>query len=45
MNTKREEYLLLKYLGPEAINGLRSCNAIIAGGAITALFTGQKIRD
>ena len=45
MNTKREEYLLLKYLGQEAINGLRSCNAIIAGGAITALFTGQKIRD
>lgn len=45
MNTQREEYLLLKYLGPEAIKGLRSCNAIIAGGAITALFTGQKIRD
>lgn len=45
MNTKREEYLLLKYLGPEAIKGLRSCNAVIAGGAITALFTGQKIRD
>lgn len=45
MNTKREEYLLLKYLGPEAIKGLRSCNAIIAGGAITALFTGQRIRD
>jgi|CXWL01.1.fsa_nt_gi hypothetical protein len=45
MNTKREEYLLLKYIGPEGIKGLRSCNAIIAGGAITALFTGQKIRD
>jgi hypothetical protein len=45
MNTKREEYLLLKYLGHEAIKGLRSCNAIIAGGAITALFTGQRIRD
>lgn len=45
MNTKREEYLLKKYLGVEAIKGLRACNAIIAGGAITALFTGQKIRD
>lgn len=45
MNTQREEYLLKKYLGEEAINGLRSCNAIVAGGAILALFTGQKIRD
>lgn len=45
MNTKREEYLLKKYLGEEAIKGLRSCNAIIAGGAVMALFTGQKIRD
>lgn len=45
MDTKREAYLLKKYLGEEAIKGLRSCNAIIAGGAITALFTGQKIRD
>lgn len=45
MNTQREEYLLKKYLGEESIKGLRSCNAIIAGGAITALFTGQKIRD
>ena len=45
MNYKREEYLLKKYLGPEAIKGLRACNAVIAGGAITALFTGQKIRD
>ncbi len=45
MNTQREEYLLKKYLGDEAIKGLRACNAIIAGGAVTALFTGQKIRD
>ena len=45
MNMKREEYLLKKYLGEGAITGLRSCNAIIAGGSITALFTGQKIRD
>lgn len=45
MNTQRESYLLEKYLGEEAIKGLRSCNAIIAGGSITALFTGQKIRD
>ena len=45
MDLKRETYLLKKYLGEEAIKGLRSCNAIIAGGAITALFTGQKIRD
>lgn len=45
MNTQRESYLLKKYLGEEAIKGLRSCNAIIAGGSITALFTGQKIRD
>lgn len=45
MNTKREEYLLKKYLGEEAMKGLRQCSAIIAGGAITALFTGNKIRD
>lgn len=45
MNTQRESYLLRKYLGEESIKGLRHCNAIIAGGAITALFTGQKIRD
>lgn len=45
MNIRREEYLLKKYLGEEAVKGLRSCNGIIAGGAITALFTGQKIRD
>lgn len=45
MNTQREEYLLLKYLGVEAVKGLRACNAIVAGGAITSLFTGQKIRD
>lgn len=45
MNTQRESYLLRKYLGDEAIKGLRVCNAIIAGGSITTLFTGQKIRD
>jgi len=45
MNTQRESYLLRKYLGEEAIKGLRHCNAFIAGGAITALFSGQKIRD
>ena len=45
MNTQREGYLLRKYLGEEAIKGLRQCNAYIAGGAITALFSGQKIRD
>jgi hypothetical protein len=45
MNYKRESYLLQKYLGDEAIKGLRACNAILAGGSILALFAGQKIRD
>lgn len=45
MDTKREKYLLMKYLGDDAIKGLRACNGIVAGGAITALFSGQKIRD
>lgn len=45
MNTAREAYLLRKYLGEDAIKGLRHANAYIAGGAVTSLFTGGKIRD
>ena len=45
MNSQREEYLLKKYIGADAVKALHTCNAFIAGGAITALFTGQKIRD
>ena len=45
MNTAREGFLLRKYLGEDALKGLRHANAYIAGGAITSLFTGAKIRD
>ena len=44
MDTQREEYILLKELG-EVAPVLSHSKAILAGGAITALFSGERIRD
>ena len=46
MNYKREKYLLLKQLQDiDLINDFRQNNVMIAGGAITSIFTNNKIND
>lgn len=44
MNARREKYILLKELG-DIVPHLKACRAILAGGAITALFTNERVRD
>lgn len=46
MNYSREKYLLLKQLsGADLINDFKQNNVMIAGGAITSIFTNKKIND
>jgi len=44
MMHQREQHLLLKELD-EVVPFLKECGAILAGGAITALFTNARVRD
>jgi dihydrofolate reductase len=45
MNYNREKALLFKRMGEDVVKILKETNAILAGGAITSLFTGRKISD
>jgi len=41
----RERYLILAKLDPEMITLFKAQGVLLCGGAITSIFTGQKIRD
>jgi len=45
MNLSREKYLLVGHLGKDVVKMLRDANGILAGGAITSLFSGRKVSD
>lgn len=45
MNLRKYENKLLRNLGNDAVELFKSTNAIIAGGAITSIFSGSEIND
>ncbi|AFC21524.1 hypothetical protein GAP32_076 [Cronobacter phage vB_CsaM_GAP32] len=45
MNLVKHKNILLRSLGEDAVKLLKTTNAIIAGGAITSIFTGAEIND
>lgn len=45
MNLQRHKNTLLRNLGEDAIKMLTTSNAIIAGGALTSIFTGTEVND
>ena len=45
MNLTKHKNILLRNLGEDAVRLLKTTNAIIAGGAITSIFTGAEIND
>lgn len=45
MNLVKHKNTLLRTLGEDAVKLLKTTNAIIAGGAITSIFTGAEIND
>jgi len=45
MNLGRHKNTLLRNLGEDAISMLTTSNAIIAGGAITSIFSGAEVND
>lgn len=45
MNLTNHKNILLRGLGEDAVKLLKTTNAIIAGGAITSIFSGTEIND
>lgn len=45
MNTQKELNKIKKLLGTEAVSALKASKAILAGGALTSVFTGKEIND
>ncbi|MBM7598177.1 hypothetical protein JOC34_000534 [Virgibacillus halotolerans] len=45
MSTEFEKKLLYKYLGKDMVNYFKKYKAIVAGGAVTSIFTNSEIND
>ena len=42
---KKEEYILRKSIGEELVKLFTKHNCVLAGGAITSIFSGNRIND